>query len=74
MLIDERNQTHPIIILKRYMDANSTLGVIYFDEGRNRSVGGVVGGSFDAIVCRAVGRTAKSLFRPVQEAQSLTRD
>jgi hypothetical protein len=29
-------------------------------------VGGVVGGAFDAIVCRAVGRTAKSLFRPVQ--------
>lgn len=29
-------------------------------------VGGVVGGSFDAIVCRAVGRTAKALFRPVQ--------
>jgi hypothetical protein len=26
----------------------------------------VVGGSFDAIVCRAVGRTAKSLFRPVK--------
>ena len=29
-------------------------------------VGGVVGGSFDAIVCRAVGRTAKTLFRPVR--------
>jgi hypothetical protein len=28
-------------------------------------VGGVVGGSFDAIVCRAVGRAAKTLFRPV---------
>jgi len=27
-------------------------------------VGGVVGGSLDAIVCRMVGRTAKSLFRP----------
>ena len=26
-------------------------------------VGGVVGGAFDAIVCRAVGRTAKTLFR-----------
>jgi len=28
-------------------------------------VGGVVGGSLDAVVCRMVGRTAKSLFRPV---------
>jgi uncharacterized protein (DUF697 family) len=28
-------------------------------------VGGVVGGVFDAAVCRMVGRTAKSLFRPV---------
>ncbi|HSW32671.1 MAG TPA: EcsC family protein, partial [Steroidobacteraceae bacterium] len=27
-------------------------------------VGGVVGGAFDAVVCRMVGRTAKSLFRP----------
>lgn len=27
-------------------------------------VGGVVGGSLDAVVCRMVGRTAKSLFRP----------
>jgi len=27
-------------------------------------VGGVVGGSLDAVVCRKVGRTAKSLFRP----------
>jgi uncharacterized protein (DUF697 family) len=26
--------------------------------------GGVVGGSLDAVVCRMVGRTAKSLFRP----------
>jgi uncharacterized protein (DUF697 family) len=26
-------------------------------------IGGVVGGSFDALVCRAVGRTAKALFR-----------
>jgi uncharacterized protein (DUF697 family) len=26
-------------------------------------VGGIVGGSFDAVVCRAVGRTAKTLFR-----------
>jgi uncharacterized protein (DUF697 family) len=28
-------------------------------------LGGVVGGAFDAVVCRMVGRTAKSLFRPV---------
>jgi uncharacterized protein (DUF697 family) len=28
-------------------------------------VGGVVGGAFDAVVCRMVGRTAKALFRPV---------
>lgn len=27
-------------------------------------VGGVVGGSLDAVVCRLVGRTAKSLFQP----------
>jgi uncharacterized protein (DUF697 family) len=27
-------------------------------------LGGVVGGSLDAVVCRMVGRTAKSLFRP----------
>jgi uncharacterized protein (DUF697 family) len=30
-------------------------------------VGGVVGGAFDAVVCRMVGRTAKKLFRPVVE-------
>jgi len=28
-------------------------------------VGGVVGGSMDVLVCRMVGRTAKSMFRPV---------
>ncbi len=28
-------------------------------------VGGVVGGTFDAVVCRKVGRTAKQLFRPI---------
>jgi uncharacterized protein (DUF697 family) len=28
-------------------------------------VGGMVGGAFDAVVCRMVGRTAKALFRPV---------
>jgi hypothetical protein len=27
-------------------------------------VGGFVGGSLDAVVCRKVGRTAKSLFKP----------
>jgi len=27
-------------------------------------LGGVVGGSLDAVVCRKVGRTAKALFRP----------
>jgi len=27
-------------------------------------LGGVVGGSLDAMVCRVVGRTSKSLFRP----------
>ena len=27
-------------------------------------VGGVVGGAFDAVVCRMVGRTAKTLFGP----------
>ncbi|MFH1143471.1 MAG: cell surface protein SprA [Candidatus Eisenbacteria bacterium] len=43
VLIDERNQTHPIIILKRYLDQNSTLGVIYYDQGRGSNVGGVVG-------------------------------
>jgi hypothetical protein len=26
--------------------------------------GGVVGGSLDAVVCRKVGRTAQTLFRP----------
>ena len=30
-------------------------------------VGGMVGGTMDAAVCRLVGRTAKSLFRPVAE-------
>lgn len=30
-------------------------------------VGGVVGGAFDAVVCRMVGRTAKKLFRPVAD-------
>jgi hypothetical protein len=30
-------------------------------------VGGVVGGAFDAVVCRMVGRTARILFRPVAD-------
>ena len=30
-------------------------------------VGGVVGGAFDAVVCRMVGRTARKLFRPVAD-------
>jgi hypothetical protein len=30
-------------------------------------VGGMVGGAFDAVVCRMVGRTAKKLFRPVAD-------
>jgi len=28
----------------------------------------VVGGAFDAVVCRMVGRTARKLFRPVADA------
>jgi hypothetical protein len=27
-------------------------------------LGGVVGGSLDAVVCRMTGRSAKTLFRP----------
>ncbi len=45
VLIDERNQTHPIVILNRYLEQNSTLGVIYYDEGRQRNVGGVANDS-----------------------------
>jgi uncharacterized protein (DUF697 family) len=30
-------------------------------------LGGVVGGAFDAVVCRLVGRTARKLFAPVAE-------
>jgi len=47
------------------------------DEGRSARpravseaipvVGGVVGGAFDAVVCRMVGRTARKLFRPVAD-------
>jgi len=32
-------------------------------------VGGVVGGTYDAAVCRAVGRSAKSLLRPASRAR-----
>jgi uncharacterized protein (DUF697 family) len=58
------------------VEVNKRIGVRLLTKAGERSfvnlskavplVGGVVGGSFDAIVCRAVGRTAKSLFRPVQ--------
>ena len=37
-------------------------GIVNFAEAVP-IVGGVVGGSFDAIVCRAVGRTARTLFK-----------
>jgi uncharacterized protein (DUF697 family) len=57
------------------VEINKRIGVRLLTKAGERSlvnlskavplVGGVVGGSFDAIVCRAVGRTAKSLFRPV---------
>ncbi len=42
VLIDDRNQTHPILIVNRYLDDKSTLGVTYYDEGRRRDVGGFV--------------------------------
>lgn len=58
------------------VEINKRIGVRLLTKAGERSfvnlskavpiVGGVVGGSFDAIVCRAVGRTAKSLFRPVK--------
>jgi hypothetical protein len=41
VLIDERNQTHPIIVLSRYLDQNSTLGVTFFDQKRQQQVGGL---------------------------------
>ena len=41
VLIDDRNQTHPIIILNRYLDQNSTLAVTYYDEGRQSNIGSV---------------------------------
>ena len=57
------------------VEINKRIGVRLLTKAGERSfvnlskavplLGGVVGGSFDAIVCRAVGRTAKSLFRPV---------
>ncbi len=58
------------------VEINKRIGVRLLTKAGERSfvslskavpiVGGVVGGAFDAIVCRAVGRTAKTLFRPVQ--------
>lgn len=62
------------------VELNKRIGVRLLTKAGERSfvnlskavplVGGVVGGSFDAIVCRAVGRTAKTLFRPVQTSPS----
>lgn len=56
------------------VEINKRIGVRLLSKAGERSfvnlskavpiVGGVVGGSFDAVVCRAVGRTAKALFRP----------
>jgi len=40
VLIDERNQTHPILIINRYLDPDMTLGVVYYDQYRQESVGG----------------------------------
>ena len=61
------------------VEINKRIGVRLLTKAGERSfvnltkavpiVGGVVGGSFDAIVCRAVGRTAKALFRPVRTTQ-----
>jgi len=59
------------------VEINKRIGVRLLTKAGERSVvnlskavpiiGGVVGGSFDAVVCRAVGRTAKSLFRPAED-------
>jgi uncharacterized protein (DUF697 family) len=56
------------------VEINKRIGVRLLTKAGERSfinlskavpiVGGVVGGAFDAVVCRAVGRTAKALFRP----------
>ena len=55
------------------VEINKRIGVRLLSKASERSlvnvskvvpvIGGVVGGSFDALVCRAVGRTAKALFR-----------
>ena len=60
------------------VEVNKRIGVRLLTTAGQRSavnlskavplVGGVVGGTLDAAVCRLVGRTAKSLFRPVTEA------
>ena len=57
------------------VEVNKRIGLQLLTKAGGRSVaqlpklipvvGGVVGGAFDAVVCRMVGRTAKSLFRPV---------
>jgi len=57
------------------VEVNKRIGVRLLTTAGQRSavnlskavplVGGVVGGTLDAAVCRLVGRTAKSLFRPV---------
>ena len=39
LIDDQRNQTHPILILNRYLDPNSTIGVTYYDKLRRRWVG-----------------------------------
>jgi len=41
VLNDPNRNSHPILILNRYLDQNATLGVVYFDEGLQRDVGGV---------------------------------
>lgn len=56
------------------VEVNKRIGLQLLTKAGGRSVaqfpklipvvGGVVGGAFDAVVCRMVGRTAKSLFRP----------
>jgi hypothetical protein len=59
------------------VEINKRIGVQLLAKAGQRSlaqfpkaipvVGGVVGGAFDAVVCRMVGRTAKKLFRPVAD-------
>lgn len=45
VLVDQRNQSHPILILNRYLDENATVGVTYKDIRRNRWVGTEPGGA-----------------------------